>query len=465
MFIDDTIVAIATPIGKGGVGIVRVSGPKAKDCANKIIGHTPKNRYAEYTSFKDGDGNIIDRGIAIFFEGPNSFTGEDVVEFQAHGGPIVLDILMKEILKIKDLRIADPGEFSKRAFFNDKIDLTQAEAIADLIDANTEQAARFAVNSLEGKFSKLINALVQDLINIRAYIEASIDFSDEHDIDFLSEGKILQKIKDLKTKLTNIKHQAQNGSTMQEGIKLVIVGKPNAGKSSLLNQFSGRDTAIVTSIAGTTRDVLHANIQIDGIPIHIVDTAGLRETDNTIEKIGIERAWNEINNSNFIILMIDSTLPGSENQSFFEDVIAKLPSDIPITIALNKVDCKHINYQTNLDSFNYIAKNADNKSINVISISAKDGFGLKELKEQIKKSVGFISSTEGNFIARRRHIDAIEKADMHIDQSIYQLEEFNAAELVAEELKMAQENLNLITGKFTSDDLLGKIFSSFCIGK
>ena len=252
---------------------------------------------------------------------------------------------------------------------------------------------------------------------------------------------------------------------MQEGIKLVIVGKPNAGKSSLLNQFSGRDTAIVTSIAGTTRDVLHANIQIDGIPIHIVDTAGLRETDNTIEKIGIERAWNEINNSNFIILMIDSTLPGSENQSFFEDVIAKLPSDIPITIALNKVDCKHINYQTNLDTFNYIAKNADNKSINVISISAKDGFGLKELKEQIKKSVGFISSTEGNFIARRRHIDAIEKADMHIDQSIYQLEEFNAAELVAEELKMAQENLNLITGKFTSDDLLGKIFSSFCIGK
>ena len=445
MFIDDTIVAIATPIGKGGVGIVRVSGPKAKDCANKIIGHTPKNRYAEYTSFKDGDGNIIDRGIAIFFEGPNSFTGEDVVEFQAHGGPIVLDILMKEILKIKDLRIADPGEFSKRAFFNDKIDLTQAEAIADLIDANTEQAARFAVNSLEGKFSKLINALVQDLINIRAYIEASIDFSDEHDIDFLSEGKILQKIKDLKTKLTNIKHQAQNGSTMQEGIKVVIVGKPNAGKSSLLNQFSGRDTAIVTSIAGTTRDVLHANIQID--------------------EIGIERAWNEINNSNFIILMIDSTLPGSENQSFFEDVIAKLPSDIPITIALNKVDCKHINYQTNLDTFNYIAKNADNKSINVISISAKDGFGLKELKEQIKKSVGFISSTEGNFIARRRHIDAIEKADMHIDQSIYQLEEFNAAELVAEELKMAQENLNLITGKFTSDDLLGKIFSSFCIGK
>lgn len=462
MLTEDTIVAIATPIGKGGVGIVRVSGAKASDCATKIIGHTPKARYAEYVAFKDHNNNVIDRGIALYFEGPNSFTGEDVIEFQAHGGPVVLDLLMKELLKIEGLRIAEPGEFSKRAFFNDKIDLAQAEAIADLIDANTEQAARSAINSLEGKFSSLINDLVENLINIRAFIEASIDFSDEHDIDFLSEGKILEKIQDLNTKLSTIKKQAQNGSTLQEGIKLVIIGKPNAGKSSLLNQFSGKDSAIVTSIAGTTRDVLRENIQIEGIPIHVVDTAGLRETDNTIEQIGIERAWNEINNADLIILMIDSTVALKENEAFYHEIIDQIPSKVALTIALNKIDQHHENYQNNLAFFN---TQAQGKSLTVISISAKVGTGIDELKEHIKKVVGFTSSTEGNFIARRRHIDAIEKAQVHIDQAIVQLEEYNASELVAEELKMAQDYLNLITGKFTSDDLLGKIFSSFCIGK
>lgn len=466
MFVDDTIVAIATPIGKGGIGIVRVSGPKAKVCASKIIGSVPKNRYAEYVPFKDFDNNIIDRGIVLYFEGPNSFTGEDVIEFQAHGGPVVLDILMKEILKIHGIRIAEPGEFSKRAFLNNKLDLAQAEAIADLINSNTEQAARFAINSIEGKFSKLINKIVDDLVNIRAFIEASIDFSDEHDIDFLSEGKILEKIKLLKDEIYKIKDQARNGSTIQEGIKLVILGKPNAGKSSLLNQFCGKDTAIVTSIAGTTRDILKESIQIDGIPIHIVDTAGLRETKNKIEKIGIEKAWNEVNNSNIIILMIDGTVSSYDNIEFYNDVIGRLPEKIPLTIAINKIDKKNQNYTSNIDMFRSIAENNQSqRTINVLSLSAKNGIGLDDLKATIKDSVKFTASTEGNFIARRRHLDAIDKACIHIDESIVQLEEFSACELVAEELKMAQESLNLITGKFTSDDLLGKIFSSFCIGK
>lgn len=447
-----TIAAIATPIGRGGVGIIRISGPEAENCAKAILGHIPKNRYAEYLPFKDTDHSIIDRGIALFFKGPESFTGEDVLELQAHGGSVVLDMLLKTVLKNNNVRIAQPGEFSERAFLNDKIDLTQAEAIADLIDASSEQACKSALNSLEGEFSRKINSLVEELINLRIFVEASIDFPDGEDIDFIDEGRISDKSCSILEKIDSITRQAQNGAILREGIKIVIAGRPNVGKSSILNRLSGKEAAIVTDVEGTTRDILKESITIDGLPLHIIDTAGLRETSDLVEKIGVSRAWHEINEADLVLLVLDATKHISENLEIYRDITSKMPSELPLLTVFNKTD---------------IGNNSTVKEIDspIICISAKTGKGLDELREYLKKTVGYSSTVEGTFIARRRHLDSLERARSHIKEAIRQIQEFQSGELAAEEFRMAQENLNEITGKFTSDDLLGRIFSSFCIGK
>ena len=447
-----TIAAIATPIGRGGVGIIRISGSEAENCAKAILGHIPKNRYAEYLPFKDTDHSIIDRGIALFFKGPESFTGEDVLELQAHGGSVVLDMLLKTVLKNNNVRIAQPGEFSERAFLNDKIDLTQAEAIADLIDASSEQACKSALNSLEGEFSRKINSLVEELINLRIFVEASIDFPDGEDIDFIDEGRISDKSCSILEKIDSITRQAQNGAILREGIKIVIAGRPNVGKSSILNRLSGKEAAIVTDVEGTTRDILKESITIDGLPLHIIDTAGLRETSDLVEKIGVSRAWHEINEADLVLLVLDATKHISENLEIYRDITSKMPSELPLLTVFNKTD---------------IGNNSNVKEIDspIICISAKTGKGLDELREYLKKTVGYSSTVEGTFIARRRHLDSLERARSHIKEAIRQIQEFQSGELAAEEFRMAQESLNEITGKFTSDDLLGRIFSSFCIGK
>ncbi|MGX2949781.1 tRNA uridine-5-carboxymethylaminomethyl(34) synthesis GTPase MnmE [Ursidibacter sp. B-7004-1] len=450
----ETIVAQATPIGRGGIGILRVSGPQAAEVAQAVLGKCPKPRMADYLPFKDEDGTILDQGIALFFKAPNSFTGEDVLELQGHGGQVILDILLNRILKVKGIRIARAGEFSEQAFLNDKLDLAQAEAIADLIDATSEQAARSALKSLQGEFSNKINQLVDSVIYLRTYVEAAIDFPDE-EIDFLADGKIETKLNEIIAQLANVRQEAKQGTILREGMKVVIAGKPNAGKSSLLNALAGREAAIVTDIAGTTRDVLREHIHIDGMPLHIIDTAGLREASDEVEKIGIKRAWDEIAQADHVLLMIDSTESQSENfQQEWADFLSKLPTNIPVTVIRNKVD---------LTGESESLVKVDNFTL--IRLSAQTKVGVDLLREHLKKSMGYQSSTEGGFIARRRHLVALETASEHLQRGHIQLTQFHAGELLAEELRLVQNALSEITGQFTSDDLLGNIFSSFCIGK
>ena len=450
----ETIVAQATPIGRGGIGILRVSGPQAAEVAQAVLGKCPKPRIADYLPFKDEDGTILDQGIALFFKAPNSFTGEDVLELQGHGGQVILDILLNRILKVKGIRIARAGEFSEQAFLNDKLDLAQAEAIADLIDATSEQAARSALKSLQGEFSNKINQLVDSVIYLRTYVEAAIDFPDE-EIDFLADGKIETKLNEIIAQLANVRQEAKQGTILREGMKVVIAGKPNAGKSSLLNALAGREAAIVTDIAGTTRDVLREHIHIDGMPLHIIDTAGLREASDEVEKIGIKRAWDEIAQADHVLLMIDSTESQSEHfQQEWTDFLSKLPKNIPVTVIRNKVD---------LTGESESLINVDNFTL--IRLSAQTKVGVDLLREHLKKSMGYQSSTEGGFIARRRHLVALETASEHLQRGHVQLTQFYAGELLAEELRLVQNALSEITGQFTSDDLLGNIFSSFCIGK
>lgn len=450
----ETIVAQATPIGRGGIGILRVSGPLATDVAQAVLGKCPKPRMADYLPFKDEDGTVLDQGIALFFKAPNSFTGEDVLELQGHGGQVILDLLLNRILKVKGVRIARAGEFSEQAFLNDKLDLAQAEAIADLIDATSEQAARSALKSLQGEFSHKINELVDNVIYLRTYVEAAIDFPDE-EIDFLADGKIEAKLNEIITQLANVRREAKQGSILREGMKVVIAGKPNAGKSSLLNALAGREAAIVTDIAGTTRDVLREHIHIDGMPLHIIDTAGLREASDEVEKIGIKRAWDEIEQADHVLLMIDSNESQADHfQQEWADFLTKLPKNIPVTVIRNKVD---------LTGETESLVQTDN--FTVIRLSAQTKVGVDLLREHLKKSMGYQSSTEGGFIARRRHLVALETAADHLQRGHIQLTQFYAGELLAEELRMVQNALSEITGQFTSDDLLGNIFSSFCIGK
>ncbi|MFC0180464.1 tRNA uridine-5-carboxymethylaminomethyl(34) synthesis GTPase MnmE [Thorsellia kenyensis] len=459
----DTIIAQATAPGRGGIGILRVSGKKVSEVALKIIGYLPKARVAEYRPFRDANQQVIDEGIALFFESPNSFTGEDVLELQGHGGPVVLDLLLKEILSIDGIRIAKPGEFTQRAFLNDKIDLAQAEAIADLIDATSVQAARSAVNALKGDFSKKVHELVNSLIVIRIHVEAAIDFPDE-EIDFLSDGLLIKQLDEVLTNIQAVQKSAKQGVLLREGMRVVIAGKPNAGKSSLLNALAGEDLAIVTDIAGTTRDVLKEHIHIDGMPLHIIDTAGLREASDKVEQIGIQRAWDEIQKADHLLLMLDATeysIGDSYNiQALLPEFLGQLPHHLPITVIRNKADLTDENLgllQSNLSE--------DNNTLDVISLSAKTEAGLDILKEHLKSAVGYQTTEEGGFIARARHLQAITSALDHVLEAKQQLEWARALELSAEELRLAQQSLSEITGEFTSDDLLGRIFSNFCIGK
>ncbi|MGO2306709.1 MAG: tRNA uridine-5-carboxymethylaminomethyl(34) synthesis GTPase MnmE [Providencia sp.] len=454
MQINDTIVAQATPPGRGGVGILRVSGPKAALIAETVLGKQPKPRYADYLPFRDVDGSVIDQGIAIYFPGPNSFTGEDVLELQGHGGPVILDLLLRRILTVDGIRIANPGEFSERAFLNDKLDLAQAEAIADLIDASSEQAARSAMNSLQGAFSAHINQLVEALTHLRIYVEAAIDFPDE-EIDFLSDGKIEAKLDEVVADLEQVRSQARQGSLLREGMKVVIAGRPNAGKSSLLNALAGREAAIVTDIAGTTRDVLREHIHIDGMPLHIIDTAGLREASDEVERIGIERAWKEIEQADRVLFMVDSTTTdATEPQAIWPEFMARLPETLPVTVIRNKADMTGEQIELVEDTRHP-----------VIRISAREEKGIDLLRDHLKEAMGFSGNTEGGFLARRRHLQALNAAAVHLAQGHEQLVGARSGELLAEELRLAQQALSEITGEFTSDDLLGRIFSSFCIGK
>ena len=453
-FDTDTIVAQATPPGRGGVGIIRVSGPRAGEVATTLLGKLPTPRMAEYLPFLDADGSALDQGIALYFPNPNSFTGEDVLELQGHGGPVIIDMLIKRILTIDGIRMARPGEFSERAFLNDKLDLAQAEAIADLIDATSEQAARSAVQSMKGEFSERIHTLVESLIRLRIYVEAAIDFPEE-EIDFLSDGKVLGDLNAVIENLETVRSQARQGSLLREGMRVVIAGRPNAGKSSLLNALSGHELAIVTDIAGTTRDVLREHIHIDGMPLHIIDTAGLRESPDKIEQIGIERAWQEIEQADRVLFMVDGTDNSEcDPHQIWPDFMNKLPSGMGLSVIRNKADLS--GETTGADTAN---------NYPLFRLSAKTGDGVDALKNHLKECMGFQGSTEGSFMARRRHLDAIEQAAEHLQQGLAQLTGFNAGELLAEELRLAQHHLSEITGEFSSDDLLGRIFTSFCIGK
>ena len=448
-----TIAALATAPGRGGVGIIRLSGPQSLAIAERIIQRTPTPRYAHYLPFYDEQERILDSGIVLYFPGPNSFTGEDVVELQGHGGPVVMDMLLQRVFSL-GAEPAKPGEFSERAFLNDKLDLAQAEAIADLIDASSEQAARSALRSLQGEFSTLIHQQVERLIQLRIYVEAAIDFPEE-EIDFLSDGRVENDTKRILTDLHTILQKAQQGCLLREGMSVAIAGQPNAGKSSLLNALSGRESAIVTDIAGTTRDVLKEEINIDGMPLHIIDTAGLRDSDCKVEQIGIQRAWDVIENADQILMVIDeSQITDPHSVKINQQLLQQFPKSIDITLIHNKIDRTGKSPQ--------IIKGEHRTEV---YLSAKETHGIDLLKEHLKQCMGYQSAGEGSFMARRRHLEAINKAIQSVENGLSQLQEYAAGELLAEELRLAQNYLSEITGEFSSDDLLGRIFTSFCIGK
>ena len=442
----DTIVAIATASGAGGIGVVRVSGCLSSTIAIQFLGHCPAPRHAAYLPFYDSSQVLIDRGIAIYYQSPHSYTGEDVLELQAHGGTALMQILLTRCIEL-GARQAEPGEFTRRAYLNDKIDLAQAEAVADVINASTIEAARSAIRSLSGEFSNNINQVLAKLTNLRMYVEACLDFSEE-EIDFITQGKVAEKLDAIATELKIVFSKAKQGSLLREGLHIVLVGQPNVGKSSLMNQLSGEEVAIVTPIAGTTRDAIKNIIQINGLPLHIIDTAGLRETNDEVEKIGIARTYQALESAQVALLLVDAAHGIGDNE---KSILTHLPQGIGKIWVHNKVD---MTKET--------AKVIENAGETHIYLSAKTGEGVELLKQQLLNIAGFQQNAEGIFMARARHLVALKQVDNHLQQA----QKFkHEAELVAEELRLAQEALSSITGEFTPDDLLGEIFSKFCIGK
>ena len=469
----DPIVAIATAPGRGAVGIVRVSGKGLGPLVQSLCGRELRPREATYLPFRDAQGQAIDQGLALYFPAPHSYTGEDVLELQAHGGPVVLQLLLARCLEaaqgtastgpvLPGLRVAQPGEFTERAFLNDKIDLAQAEAIADLIDASTEAAARSASRSLTGAFSHEIHALRDALIHLRMLVEATLDFPEE-DIDFLEKADARGQLERLQTTLAQVRQRAQQGALLREGIKVVIAGQPNAGKSSLLNALAGAELAIVTPIAGTTRDKVQQTMQIEGVPLHVIDTAGLRDSDDEVERIGIARAWSEIEGADAGLFLHDLSRMDQPDYLAADAAVAasmqqKIPASVPVIDVWNKTDC----------TSTAVAEAAGSGAVNrrSVRISARTGDGLEALRRILLEVAGWQSAPEGVYIARARHVQALAQVDAHLAQAAAQLLiPSPALDLLAEELRLAQNALGAITGEFSSDDLLGVIFSSFCIGK
>jgi tRNA modification GTPase len=442
-FNSDPIAAIATAPGRGGIGVVRISCPDPETFVQGLIGRPLKARHASYSRFLNEDGEALDDGIALWFPAPHSFTGEHVIELQGHGGPQVLQLVLERCLEL-GARLAQPGEFSRRAYLNGKLDLAQAEAIADLIDASSRQAARSAVRALEGEFSRRINTLKDGLIHLRMLVEATLDFPDE-DIDFLKQADAWGKLANITGRLDAVMAQARQGALLREGLNVVLIGQPNVGKSSLLNQLAGYDAAIVTEIAGTTRDTLREAIQIEGVPLHIIDTAGLRETDNPVEKLGIERTWGALGKADVAVLLTDAQHGVGEQEAA---ILARLPA-IPVLTVHNKIDL-----MSELPH--------DSEDGREVWLSAKAGTGMDLLRRRLLELAGWQSTGEGTFTARARHLDALRRARSHLDVAKRSGEQL---EFFAEELRLAHEALGEITGEFSADDLLGVIFSQFCIGK
>ena len=445
----DTIAAVATPPGTGGVGIVRISGPNAPGIARALLGRLPVARHASFARFRGTDGSTLDEGLALYFPAPHSFTGEHVLELHGHGGPVVLDLVLQAALEL-GARPARPGEFSERAFLNGKLDLAQAEAIADLIESASAEAARAALRSLQGAFSQRVRAISEQLIGLRLHIEAALDFPEE-EIDFLADESLSQRALRLTGQIDALLADTRQGQLLHDGMTVVLAGRPNAGKSSLLNALAQYDSAIVSPVPGTTRDILRERIQIDGLPLHVLDTAGLRESTDAIESEGVRRTHEAMRRANRVLLVIDDN---EEQGDSVRTLIAQLPAGAGITLVRNKID----------RSGRAAGPVAEKTEIPEIAISAQNGSGLDVLRAHLKACMGYQTAGEGVFSARRRHLDAIARARAHLDAALSQLAA-RRGELAAEELRQAQQALGEITGEFTSDDLLGRIFSSFCLGK
>ena len=444
-----TIAALATPPGRGGIGVIRVSGPLAATIAREILGTLPRPRRAVLRPFRDADGRPLDHGLALYFPAPGSFTGEDVLELHGHGGPVVMDMLLARALQL-GARVAEPGEFSRRAFLNDKLDLAQAEAIADLIDSGSVEAARAALRSMQGEFSVAVNSLTEAVTETRMHVEAAIDFPEE-EIDFLADTALRARIDGAIELCAQIAAKARQGALLREGMTVVIAGRPNAGKSSLLNRLAGYDAAIVTAIPGTTRDVLRERIAIDGMPLHVADTAGLRDEADVVEAEGIRRARQEMTRADRILYVLDGQR--RPDPAEVERELASLPKDVPVTLVVNKIDLLAM------------VSRYEQSQPPRLYVSAITGEGVDLLREHLKECMGFQGADAGTVSARRRHLDALARADRHLHEARRQLLEQRAGELMAEELRQAQQALAEITGAFTSEDLLGRIFSTFCIGK
>jgi tRNA modification GTPase len=445
----DTIVAAATPPGRGGIGVVRLSGPAAQTIATGVVGTLPAPRRAVFAAFRDAEHQTLDAGIVLFFPGPHSYTGEDVIEFQGHGGPVIIESLIARLIEL-GARRANPGEFTQRAFLNDKLDLAQAEAVADLIDAGSREAARAAMRSLQGEFSTMIQVLTGAVIDLRTHVEAAIDFPEE-EIDFLADPALAERLANVRQHFAAVTRSAGQGRLLRDGMTVVLAGAPNAGKSSLLNRLAGYDAAIVTAVAGTTRDVLRERIHVDGMPLHILDTAGLRIAQDLVEAEGIRRTQAEMARADRVLFVIDGARDPTAQA--YRELVATLPAQVPVTLVYNKAD---ITDASALSAPSGVPR---------IDISALTGQGVDGLRAHLKSCMGYHTLEGGSVLARQRHLEALARARASVEDAARVLKETGAGELVAQELRSAQRALDEIGGEFSNEDLLGKIFSSFCIGK